>query len=252
MSEDNFVWSDEIVCEFFRTHYINCLEKSAPYGTMDAVNKFKASKTSVKDYEVLSLIGRESNQLYYSQENNKMWLNSNKNGFAHDFDKNGLEGTGCKIHCVKRLSDGETFCIGNNEKNGIIAEFKVMAQSLMYRIEGSIAWTNIEYAKKSKPILFTTSDNVPIYDNTVYYKLWRNHGWTYTKYYASENDEYPVDYTIDCFSSEDAIKEYRLFNKPVLSIEDFKQWYKKHYAYNKVDEGFITILKQLAKSKLNQ
>lgn len=107
-------------------------------------------------------------------------------------------------------------------------------------------------ASKSNKPLFKTEDGVDIFEDVPYFKLWRNHGWTYAKYYSSKGGEYPNDYVIDCFSSEEVIKDYILHNKPVFSVNDILGNIPIKDEVFTSEINFEKYVMQLAKEKLNK
>lgn len=239
----------EICCRWCRTPY-------GKGGIMNYLEDHFPSKTSVKDYEIVSLIGKESNQIYYSQSDGKMWLNSNKNGFAHDFDKNGLEGTGCKIHSVKRLSDGETFCIGDEITYTPVGKIKWIIGDFFFTSKNDLMvrskdWSNVEVfddkIEKVKEPLFTTSDNVAIYEDGDVWVVSNSfdiHCVCACKSWYEKTKQHFKAY----FSTEQAARSYCELNKPLLSLLEVHEALYIRPTFN-LDVAYVT-LKELAKSKI--
>lgn len=219
------------------------------------LSKHEAPKTSVKDYEIMSLVGIESGIIYYKAKySDTLWNSKDNLGFTHNIDKDELKGSGCDIHAVKRFSDNEVFSVGDVDKNGVIAEFKVMAQSLMFRIKNYNGWTNIDYATKVKQPLFTTEDGISIYDTTPLWIVFKDFTYRYAivgvkgkvgvsdYIYLPENNKY--------FSTEQAARSYCELHKPCLSLVDVHAAIYTEHCF-RADKTYGK-LKELAKQKQSQ
>jgi len=185
-----------------------------------------------KDYEILSVNPTDIHDGYKDKSKIVLWGVCNKDLKYWN------------IHSVKRLSDGEIFTIGNNVKiikstnpcceQGIITDFS--------------CWLNdINNLEKIKQPLFTTEDNVDIFEGNTYYKVVNE---TF-QLFIMENASKGESLKSKVFSTKKKAEEYILMNKPCLSINDLKSLplesetlYKRNCRIEK--------LKELVKTKLQQ
>lgn len=238
MSEDNFQWTDSLVKEYLRL--ITSVEGNDYW--QQEINKFKASKTPVKDYEILLCEPDEVITTYPPQ-----------------FKKG-------KILSVKRLSDNEVFSIGDEVRWGVdignfsskILEFYIQGTSMFFKhsaFDADMDFINSPYnLRKVKQPLFLTEDNVPVYEGD---EVW----WVFTtetsfgtwkpikmgapKHHL-DNEKY--------FSTEQAASQFCLLNKPCLSVNDVikvSEWYNRAYAHE-FRRFKLFDLTELAKQKLSQ
>jgi len=99
MSE--FIWTDELAMEYARGVAESYKKSEVWSGNYDAeahlLQSFKASKQPKPEWEILEGEGQTGIHVWYDS--------------AHDMDNCPMKG--CKIHKVKRLSDGEIFTVGD-------------------------------------------------------------------------------------------------------------------------------------------
>ncbi len=164
------------------------------------------------------------------------------------------------IYSIKRLSDGEIFSIGDtvdgtSYKNITINSIDVnpnrTAQvQFNYKDEG----IDFKTAKKVKQKLFTTHDNVDIYEGDTYHSIWFE-SFSYVGDYVAEviNSKFTNENCKTFFTKEKAL-DYIVMNKPCLSIEDVLHFLEKDFSANwKYDRTTNIVLgkfKELVKSKL--
>lgn len=151
---------------------------------------------------------------------------------------------GWVIEKVKRLSDNEVFTIGDRTTKGIIHSFE--KHDFWLGVNVGDQNTLLRTFDKIKPkFLFTTEDNVPIYEHDNYYPVntdFRQSGvCNGISWYNPKNGE-------KYFSTKEKANEYILMNKPCLSINDLL---KNGFIYKSLD-GTMNKIKELAKQKINQ
>lgn len=176
------------------------------------------------------------------------WIPKDNVGYSvllcGDYQSNLL--AGYKIALVKRLSDGEMFSIGDEDKKGIIKEFRLFNNILMVVVEGKSTGGTIitslrKLSKVKEPIpLFTTFDGKKIFENNEYFVVEKHfeigHGVGGDGYNHS-------GHVLKTFSTEDAAKTYIIYNKPCLSANDIKWWLEKYFNYpNGISVDMLTKL----------
>ena len=217
-----------------------------------------------KDYEILSLI--EGKLIYPCDKYSKDYINQLFNTL------------GVSIHSVKRLSDGEIFTIGdkvfteyvNYTINKIdIVNDKCMVSALYdtNNPNGSRLHYNLNNLKKFKQKLFTTEDGVDIFEGESYYELitpdFHNKPciWNILPTKTRGNINYDQEGNRRngriWFSTKEKAEEYILMNKPVLSLNDLKQFFPDTYIpFKKGESATEDIntkqLEDLVKSKIQQ
>lgn len=177
-----------------------------------------------KDYEILSLIFNKYGNLIKKDT----ILTKNNDNF-----ENLLEHGCWNIHSVKRLSDGEIFTIGDlvgtpgsvyplKEFKIIDSENTVAAHYYKDKIGGSGHYNHrLKNLKKAKQPLFTTEDDVDIFEGDEFYSTRKDCSDSILKYngncleIASTKCEEFVD-----FSTKEKAEEYVLMNKPCLSLKE--------------------------------
>jgi hypothetical protein len=267
MNTKDFQWTDELVKEFM----VKCLSHQY-HGDIDA---FKASKTNPKEYEILSYRNFKSG-------NNEIHTKKSVSGnpiYFNGFDDNTGEFSrqDCfEIHSVKRLSDGEVFSIGDEViVYGRQLKIKRMFLNLKDRkddgyaddlILSALDQSNFQKAKKK---LFTTTDNVDVFEGDRYYVVLTKEGLGFEPYsvaWCGQGSIEGANYENDCkiFSAKEKAEEYILLNKPVLSIQSIiDNWYdgqeRKELHLSHSYEAFIKHLanteimkriKRIAQSKI--
>lgn len=151
------------------------------------------------------------------------------------------------IKSVKRLSDGEVFTIGDKLKciDDIITitSFKQQHGSIVIWFGDEETWLNLDQARHYKKPLFTTEDNVEVFEGDHYYFI--ENTFTILGKFAHSEDIKNNVLKAHPFSTKEAAGEYILMNKPCLSLNDLVK-----------DQGYyssnIIRLKQLVKSKLEK
>lgn len=123
-----------------------------------------------------------------------------------------------------------------------------LIQEIRYRWKEYLNQPVIEAPNTSvKEILFTTSDNVAIYEDSdawVVSNSFDIHCVCACKSWYEKTKQHFKAY----FSTQQAAKEYILLNKPVICLQDIYDHFKKYMGYG--DGVAINKLKELAKSKI--
>ncbi len=166
-----------------------------------------------------------------------------------------------RIHSVKRLSDGETFTIGDvcspkdydTSNSHPITKFELILKGTTLRVISKNWYLGIDNIEKSKQSLFTTEDGVDIYVGDKYWVLnTKLNDWIFEENAVRDNinyfykdKSYAKNTGIYYFSSKEKAEEYILMNKPCLSLNDVLPYI-----------GFplrdIKSIKELVKSKIKQ
>lgn len=95
MNNDNFVWTDELILEFVRWTTTSSPTFQSRYADIEQFKQSKTIPKKEKEYEILTMV------------NDKLGV--------HEYDwQCKMSMDGCKIHSIKRLSDGEIISIGSN------------------------------------------------------------------------------------------------------------------------------------------
>lgn len=177
-----------------------------------------------KDYEILSLISRDPSTIntkvfwYFDKENNGWTVDEPERTYHKEIP------SFCKIHSVKRLSDGEIFTVGDKVNSTIsdlgrdtdITGFKLIDNKLKVGLRdlGYYPLSTIILPKKP---LFTTEDGVDIYEGDKYFTISSLYQISpeciICDWYGPRNPKW-------YFSTKEAAEEYILMNKPCLSFQD--------------------------------
>lgn len=131
----------------------------------------------------------------------------------------------CIIKMVKRLSDGQVFGIGEVVCCGLfrpteIEKFLPVNDDIevwgewVSGINGMVLLSQIEKRKERK-YLFTTTDGIYIHEGQEYWFVFPQYTLGNVKSATSK-----MTGSLSTFSTQEAAKEWLLFNKPVLSLND--------------------------------
>jgi hypothetical protein len=250
---DNF-WTDEKVIEFIGDCGV-CLdmENSNIRQLFEKqMEVFKRQQQSKRDWEVLTMV--------------------DGSGWVHPYDRTDIPCCDkCKIHSVKRLSDGEVFSVGD-ELNDMDVDSKIDGFTLNKKGAKGQMWVsvNMEYgygcdisiAKKKveKPkILFTTQEGVACYKkDTKLYSVCPKGIW-------ETRDDLRVGHTLSFggwkgwlhFYDKEARDGYIQNNKPILSLDDLLGVWNDDEAIEKDKDYYRNArlfkrFEKLAQDKLNK
>lgn len=214
-----------------------------------------------KDYEILSFKYGNGCLYYLKLRNNGYYVQSDQTiessiNYTLEELLDDVKNYNCNIHSVKRLSDGEVFTIG--DICSPIGKYDCNIHSITkiwfcdpgyLRLSSNnytLDITNIQHSKK-KP-LFTTEDDVDIFEGDEYYHTKPD----FKISYGGKADNMVSGNLIGIkgyhyFSTKEAAEEYIVMNKPVLSLNDIKN-YNNATVYTIVANN----LKDLVKSKIRQ
>lgn len=189
-----------------------------------------------KDYEILSLM---YNNILYDKvdKTDSNWKYLSKRGSHCLLSQAGLDICGMiNIYSVKKLSDGEEFTIGDKAipkkckpNTFTITGFKLDCNNNHMLALGGNGGININKLKPVKKPLFTTEDNVDIFEGDGYWKVIKETCQILPILKATRHEALRSK----VFSTKAKAKEYSLINKPCLSMQDLKrtgclnddQWY---------------------------
>lgn len=250
MSE--FIWTEDMAIEYSH-YYHDAFQDMVRNMGKDILKEFKASKQPKKDWEIVFSFDLDGN--------------CGTHPFIPKDEPCGCEEEGCKIHSVRRLSDGCVFTVGDligwgvpSGYQTIIVSFSIADSRLKidYQPEGlNLLSVDFEKAvrlhKKVKQPLFTTEDGVEIYegDKTFWVVNAAESDWQVKNFIATHDC---IGENWYCFSTEAAAKEYVKMSKPNLSVRDVLQTLKS--IFEKTGEyhpshGTISLeLQAVSKSKI--
>ena len=209
-----------------------------------------------KDYEILKLISSKSNPQH--KENSKI-LDNKDYKFKQMYPTKYWD-----IYSVKRLYDGEVFTVSDNViGNFTNTKYNISSFVIEGRFDKIIINSHaihLNECKKLKQPLFTTEDGVDIYEGDKY---------CYVKFKENRKSLGRVFQIVTCdrpgclyesqyekyFSTKEKAEEYILMNKPVLSLNDLKQFFPDTYIpFKKGESATEDIntkqLEDLVKSKI--
>lgn len=207
-----------------------------------------------KDYEIINLIkvkDKDTGKINNDINNINAWLK----GYAQEY---------WKIYSIKRLSDGEIFKLEDEIK------FYDTVYGKLLKIEFESApadkgtgklcfvndnihlgkWWDISQLSKAKLILFKSRDGFDIREGDKVYGISIDNWNVFSGVVQKGNRYHREEWKHGKFSTEEAAREYLMWNKPVLSLKDVASIYpginKNHNAPSHQAEQ----LKELVKSKL--
>lgn len=161
------------------------------------------------------------------------------------------------INSVRRLSDMVVFSIGNEVRyqhdssthQFTICKFKI-EHGIMWATDLD-GWANIEAIQKApvnppKPILFRTLDGKDIREGDEYWCL-------QSEWFISHctTKDYDPSLAKKRFSTKEKANEFIIMNRPVLSVNDTWDYFKK-FIHPGDKEKVLERLKELANKKINQ
>jgi hypothetical protein len=167
---------------------------------------------------------------------------------------------GYSILSAKRLSDGEVFTVGDKVKyvgdcrysHFVIDNFFLKeGGQLLLRSKGDALCEFIQEVKKFNPALFITNDGVLIYEGDEYPAVQKKTFDIIQK--CKGRLTYPDQWVT--FSTIEAANEWKLFNKPTLSLNDLLNVWDKNSPYAPdyfKDAPLFLSFKEAAKQKLKQ
>lgn len=235
MPTDNFQWTDELVYE-----YVCYLRNGNPKGLKsdELLKQFKQSKQqSNKDWEIIDCI-------------------SYAGGDPHKYNEEiCFSGTKpCTIHSVRRLSDNEVFTVGDEVKTSEHGDRWVIKKIGISEGNGDLYFesvygicTFLKGAIKQKQPLFRSENGIDIYEGDSVSAV--NSAWAHLISYNVNREEYE-NRKDHCkfFSTPTQAKQYILYNKPCLSLNDIIT-IKESNGY--LGDGLIRHLTELANEKVN-
>lgn len=228
MENNKFEWTDNAVLEFL-TYQSNEWPQVAE--RRKALEEFKKSKEPVPEWEILTMIN-----------------DNEPAAWPHPLGVT-CEPHKCKIHSIKRLSDGEVFTIGDVIIHRY-GDFKVPI--LHFNIEKGYMYANykkgqtkecalsyIEKVKEPELQWFVIPQNTSVPLNSI-------PGWTPIKQKIGNMGGYA---NCQYFPDEESANAFIINNKPCLSVKEVNYLFTKRTGYGMGIENFLD-LKEIVKSKL--
>lgn len=199
---------------------------------------FVKSNEPVREWEILSI---ETDYHRMDVENGMVKVASWASRPVEELLKNGYE-----IKKVRRLSDGEQFCVGDNTQVGEITSFEIQGQNMIAK--GSDFEWHLNQLEKAKRVIFTTDDHINIYEGDEYFFCGEP-----LVVYSSKAVWYDIDGALQNtgnkhFSTREKAEEYITLNKPCLSVSDVLSFtFSESVHVKRLQEQLL----ELAKSKQN-
>lgn len=239
--------TDEMVSEFIKTNFMLSDQKVVK----ERWEQFKASKRPKKEWEIIEYRGKSSGRIFRKRPSGN-WVDTNGSVSFDDASIND-ENSGCEISSVKRLSDGEVFAIGDKLEHDLlpgweIDSFEITEKDLIVNAKDNGYWEPLKAIKRTR-IIFTTEDGVGIAIGENYwyvtdaFQIWPSICDSMTGGKVVANRELGEKY----FFTKEKAEEYRLYNAPLLSLEEVK----RHGGNVDYDNPYFKTLIEKAKDKLN-
>jgi hypothetical protein len=223
--------------------------------------RFQIVKEVKKDWEILSFEGVTASRLLWTKQKNGLFsVNCSLNKLGTHSEEYLLQ-EGLKIQSVKRLSDNEVFQIGDTVKTTqltfVIEKFSINVHRPSEILLSSSEHTficNLNEVFKSKPILFTTEDNIGIKKGDLYYfvidsKVEILNPWTVKSHVCNWDTltKSPLGHVQ--FSKKEAAEDWIILNKPCLSYLDVHLAIQRTSVDYKTKAFLCDKIKELVKSK---
>jgi hypothetical protein len=243
MEQNKFEWDENLVAECYQYIKQDTAGTLTPFGVMENIRHFIASKTKPKEYEILSF----SHNLFGVEVLKSIKRNDDGTFGAYFVEESVfLNSHTHKIDSVRRTSDNKVFSIGIDG----VQSFYIECGKLWARC-GNKGTLELSELQKAKQPILTTHDGKDIFEGDkicpvsnsfeVYEEI-----ICYANWYRTTKESF-----IAYFSTKEAAETYVLMNKPMLSIKDVEQCYtspKPSPLYNEMYKNLI----ELAKSKTKQ
>jgi hypothetical protein len=262
-TDNNFQWNDLTVAEFAK----NLAGDIRLTTIIHKLDIFKASKQKKKEWEIIEFL--RNGDVFKLMDWQKYRCYTQPT-FETTFGQISLEWAldgknGCKIHSVRRLSDGEVFTVGDKvrvqpESGNWHREYDILyfqANGNKMKVCSDQYTYFIEDLHKAKQPLFTTEDGKVIHIGDNYWV------WDFGELNNTPNEIHPVANASQThkgdgvnrryFSTKEAAEEYILLNKPCLSVSDVIERISDAFdtdCFNTSKGELFSHIKRLAKSKL--
>lgn len=149
-----------------------------------------------------------------------------------------------EIYSVRRESDNEEFTVDELTEQGFIIEFNSTDVPFNVHCSGGYCKLSQLTKKKDKQVLFTTQDNTPVFEGDVHWLdkgTWQT-GTALAEDIARNKEVYDGQYFY--FSTKEKAEEYILLNKPLLSLNDIKEYIISKYQWDEIVKLVNEKLKQ--------
>lgn len=241
MSKNKFEWTDELV----ENAVIYWLSKKSSVGFKESMEYFKKSLEVKPDYEIISFIGKHGNNMRFVLCSESLQYILNNDEYCAytlrellGLDYNIFIKHNNKIEKVRRLSDGEVFCIDEIEgKWGKILKFEIRNDLMRayFDYQDVSAWIELCHLVKEKPkqIILTTEEGIDVYEpNPPIYLTEKN------KYGLWESW---VCRAIDCINN----LERKYFHNPINRDQfiEYNSTKKSEYGKDKITEANFQKIK---------
>lgn len=180
------------------------------------------------------------------EEENKGWeiVEISNAGFIYSPYESYMP-KGCKIHSVRRLSDGETYSF-NEEVNSTwgyqtITGFLVNGDEMI--VEFKTCRNPLSRIRKlpKRTALFTTEDGLDVFEGGTFW--YKGDDWTAKETIIFNGEIW--NKKLPCFSTKEKCEEYILLNKPCLSVKEVKDVIGIYH-----EKSVVNTLIEIAKSKM--
>lgn len=221
MESNKFEWTDKLVQEYAKTVAFQSLED------------FKKQFGPVPEWESIYAVSVHNEIHPYKEDCIKL---------------------GCKIHSVKRR-DGEVFTIGDLHKSTVsfrshwppckITGFVIHSDGDMIVDNDANSRNPLRQIEKVKEPILITESGEPIYEGNEYWYVHTDTGnkLTWQTFKCSHANKWDHQETVKIFSTERAVEEWIIWNRPCLSL-------KEAIEKGQIDPCRRKLMEELIKTKL--
>jgi hypothetical protein len=224
-----------------------------------ALEQFKASKAPKKEWEIVAFRhARGSGHVYKLREDGKYRSDETPTGWGFTLEEMIKDEE--IIHSVRRLSDGaiwspdDKYKLTTESRVCTIKGFSLSDNGNVLRIhtEDGYMIADAPYwqgmIKLPAPIL-VTQDGKEIYEGD---EFWGIRDWRVLEGGRADKYDKNLDKATPTFSTREAAEEWLTNNRPVLSLNDVKEWVEVTKRRNLAMDFILEKAAKTVKQKLNQ
>lgn len=210
-----------------------------------------------------------SDEMFYSKtgypkpienilQKGKEVLNSQNNYFSNQYSIIKGNYDESIITSIKRISDGNIFHVNevvltnNGRGKHRINNFAIVNNEMCVDLEDFPTQYEFLYkiGKLKKEVLFTTEDGVDVHKGDIIFYTQKDNLEIVT--WACYSIPTPLDGEFVYFSTNEAIQEYILMNKPLLSLNDLLSVWNEGKPVDRSNSIMFELFKGIAKEKLSK
>lgn len=202
-----------------------------------------------KEYEILGVRTYKGDIYTWEEVSFDNWWKSKEHFLKYHLEDNPKS----SIYTIKRLSDGEIFTIGDkigfDKKDMAITEISLDRESSYRTTIRVVPWlqcgknygTALIFAKKAKPVLFTTEDGVDIREGD---EFWHVDTFLSIGKGKMLNDTFIPLQGYKQFSSKEAAEEYVAKEKGKQLLEEAKKRYPIGSKVKSITSGNVYVISE--------